>query len=218
MNTSRYAQGYIERGMAVVPIPDNRKSPVLPGWQNLRIKLEDVPHYFNSKPQSIGILLGEPSGGLVDVDLDVPEAIALAGHFLPPTLASGRASAPISHHWYRATGAKTEKWKDTDGEMLVELRSTGCQTLVEPSIHPSGERYAWHRDGETRIEELSPEVVLRACRELATATLLARHLPPVGGRHDYALAVAGVLAAAWAAGRRDCPRDHAGGVARRWRG
>jgi hypothetical protein len=193
MNTSRYAQGYIERGMAVVPIPHKRKSPVLPKWQNLRIEVEDIPRYFNGRSQNIGISLGEPSSGLVDVDLDVPEAVKLAGHFLPPTLTSGRVSAPTSHRWYRAIGAKTEKWKDTDGEMLVELRSTGCQTIVEPSIHPNGERYGWHRGGETLIEELSPEALLRSCRELATATLFARHLPRVGGRHDYALAVTGYL-------------------------
>ena len=193
MNTSRYAQGYIERGMAVVPNPLKRKSPVLPEWQNLRIKVEEVPLYFDGKSQNIGTLLGKPSSGLVDVDLDVPEAVKIAGHFLPSTLTSGRESAPTSHRWYQAIGAKTEKWKDTDGKMLVELRSTGCQTLVEPSVHPSGERYVWHRDGEMHIEEVSPEVLLRSCRELATATLLARHLPPVGGRHDYALAVAGYL-------------------------
>ena len=193
MNMSRYAQSYIERGMAVVSIPHKRKSPVLPRWQNLRIKVEEVPRYFNGKSQNIGTLLGEPSSGLVDVDLDVPEAIALAGHFLPPTLTSGRASAPTSHRWYRSPGVKTEKWKDTDGQMLVELRSTGGQTLVEPSVHPSGERYVWHRDGETHIEELSREALIRSCRELATTTLLTRHLPPVGSRHNYALAVAGYL-------------------------
>src|SRR5215213_10244144 len=123
MNTSRYAQGYIKRRMAVVPIPHKRKSPVVLEWQNLRIKEEDVSCYFNGGSQNIGTLLGGPSSGLVDVDLDVPVAIELAGHFLPPTLTSGRASAPTSHRWYRAIGAKTEKWKDTDGEMLVELRS-----------------------------------------------------------------------------------------------
>ena len=93
MNTIRYAQGYIERGMAVVPIPHKRKSPVLPEWQNLRIKVEEVPLYFDGKSQNIGILVGKPSSGVVDVDLDVPEAVKIAGHFLPSTLTSGRESA-----------------------------------------------------------------------------------------------------------------------------
>lgn len=184
MNAGRYARSYLERGMAVVPVPANRKSPVLREWQNLRIGAEEVPHYFNGKPQNIGILLGEPSGGLVDVDQDVPEAVKIAWRFLPETLISGRESMPYSHRWYRVAGAETEKWKDTDGKMLLELRSTGCQTLVEPSIHPEGERYVWHRDGGVGITKLPAEELLGACRELATATLIARHLPPVGGRHD----------------------------------
>jgi hypothetical protein len=94
LNISKYAKGYVKRNMAIVPIPAERKSPVLPGWQNLRIGLEEIPRYFNGKPQNIGVLLGEPSGGLVDVDLDVPDAAKIAERFLPKTLASGRKSAP----------------------------------------------------------------------------------------------------------------------------
>src|SRR5215213_692428 len=133
MSTQEYVRRYLDRGLTVVPIPAGKKGPVLTNWHNLRIPPEDIHRYFNGKPQNIGILLGESSGGLVDVDLDVEEAAKIAGRFLPPTLTSGRESAPDSHWWYRAAGAKTEKWKDTDGKMLVELRSTGCQTVVEPS-------------------------------------------------------------------------------------
>jgi DNA-binding transcriptional ArsR family regulator len=80
----------------------------------------------------------------------------------------------------------------------VELRSTGCQTLVEPSTHPEGDRYLWHHEadsarGRPRITEAEPEHLAHACRSLATAALIARRLPPVGGRHDFALALAGFL-------------------------
>ena len=44
-----------------------------------------LPEYFNGAEQNIGVLLGDPSGHTVDVDLDCPEALALAGWFLPPT-------------------------------------------------------------------------------------------------------------------------------------
>src|SRR4051794_16710600 len=193
MSTREFAKKYLDRNLAVIPIPAGQKGPVLPDWQKLRIQPEDVPQYFNGKPQNLGVLLGEPSGGLVDVDLDVPEATTIAGRFLPPTLTSGRESAPDSHWWYRAPGTVTDKWKDTDGKMLVEVRSTGCQTLVEPSVHPDGEGYLWQRASDLGIADSSPEDLGRACRQLATAVLLARHLPPVGGRHDYAMAVAGYL-------------------------
>ncbi len=31
--------------------------------------------------------------------------------------------------------------------MLIELRSTGCQTIAPPSLHPSGEVVRWETDG-----------------------------------------------------------------------
>jgi hypothetical protein len=192
LSTTKYAKSYINKGMAVVPVPANNKRPVLSGWQILRIGLEEIPHYFNSKPQNIGVLLGEPSGWLVDVDLDVPEAVSCAPYFLPKSLKSGRESSLGSHWWYRSEGASTEKFKDADGATLLELRSTGCQTVVEPSVHPEGDRYLW--EGGTReIAEAAPKELLRRCKLLATATVVARALPPVGGRHDFALALAGFL-------------------------
>jgi hypothetical protein len=225
MSTREYAKSYLDQNLAIIPIPAGKKGPVLPDWQKLRIQLEDVPQFFNGKALNIGILLGEPSGGLVDVDLDVEEAVKIAGRFLPPTLTSGRENTPRTHWWFRAPAAETEKWKDTDGRMLVELRSTGCQTVVEPSVHPEGDHYLWHRGSESSIADTSAEDLSRACRELATAVLIARHLPPVGGRHDYAMALAGyllrprrldektvlkIMLAAWHAGgadSRDAIRD-----------
>jgi hypothetical protein len=79
-----------------------------------------------------------------------------------------------------------------NGEVLVEVRSTGAQTLVAPSVHPSGERVVWH-DTDPEICETEAGELLRQVRELATTALIARHIPPAGGRHDFALAVAGFL-------------------------
>jgi hypothetical protein len=41
--------------------------------------------------------------------------------------------------------------------------------------------------------EVDPGELEERCTELATATVVARHLPPVGGRHEYAMAVIGFL-------------------------
>lgn len=192
----RLAGRYISRGLSPIPIPLGRKNPEIRSWQNLRITAENVGEYFNGRPQNIGILLGGPSRGATDVDQDVKEAVALAPRFLPKTLESGRENAPHTHRWYRAPGAKNERYKDLDGQTILELRSTGCQTLVAPSEGPEGDSYLWH-DPEPGMDasmtEVEPEVLRRACNLLATATLIARHLPPVGGRHDFALALAGYL-------------------------
>ena len=59
-------------------------------------------------------------------------------------------------------------------------------------MHPDGDRYRWH--GKlTEIAKANPAELNRAINEWATALLLAIHMPPVGSRHDYALAAAGFL-------------------------
>jgi len=196
--TADAAARYIERGLAVVPVPPRSKNPGRSGWERLRITLEEVPRYFDNG-QNIGIHLGEPSGWRVDVDLDAPEIRQVAGRFLAPTLTSGRASAPHSHWWYVCPGAEHQTFTDLNGEMLLELRSTGHHTLVWPSVHPSGEEITW--SGTDQPHEIGAEELTRSCRELASAALIARCLPPPkdkrtgagGGRHNIALALAGFM-------------------------
>ena len=189
--TLEAAIAYTRLGVRVVPVPHARKGPTLDGWQTFRLAESDLPRYFNGAPQNIGALNGAPSGDLIDADIDAPEALALAG-WLPATgRTSGRASTPESHRWYRAPGIETTQYKDTDGAMLVELRSTGSQTLIPPSVHPSGEAYAWGREGTaTRLEA---GTLRQAVARVAAGALLARHWPAQGGRHDAALALAGAL-------------------------
>ena len=194
----RAAAALIRRGVAVIPVPAGEKNPGRPGWEALRIIEEEIPGYWTNG-QNIGLLCGKPSGDRVDVDLDPDEAVKIAGRFLSPTLTSGRKSRPHSHWWYVSAGAESCDWKDTDGSKLVELRSTGRQTLVAPSTHPDGDEYVWHSETGLKMVEVGAVELTRRLRELATATLIARHLPPIrtgregGGRHDYALALAGFL-------------------------
>src|SRR5829696_1980661 len=201
MSSAKAAARYIERGWAPVPMPARQKGPRIADWQRLRLSLEDVPRYFNNG-QNVGIINGQASGGLVTVDLDRPEAVALAGRFLKPTLVSGRESVPDGHWWYISPSLEHREFegipKSVSEGTILELRSTDHQTVVEPSIHPSGERYRWSRSGleplETGAEELT-----NAGQHLATAALIACHLPESkergggGGRHHYALALAGYL-------------------------
>lgn len=193
------ARDLLARGWRVVPVPFRTKAPVLDAWQTLRLDLDDLPRYFDGAPSNLGVLLGEPSGHLVDVDLDAPEAVALADAFLPLTRSVfGRASKPRSHREY-VCEIPTEKFADVDkGEgdtaMLVEIRSTGGQTVFPGSIHPSGEAIEWAEDGEGAQVEAAE--LRRAVVHLACACMLARHWPGAGIRHEAALAAAGFLARA----------------------
>ncbi len=191
--TVKYAEEYLRRGFAPIPVPLGQKNPGYEGWNETPPTPEELGPIFGDEPVNIGLLLGDPSRGLTDTDLDVPEAVAIAPAFLPSTVASGRENNPRSHRFYISPGAKTVKYKDVNREMLLELRSDGHQTLVAPSVHPDGDRYLWDlRDG-SEPTYVSPEELVEMCNKVATATLIARHLPPVGGRHDYAMALAGYL-------------------------
>jgi antirestriction protein ArdC len=167
------ARGYIRRGFAPVPVPPGMKAPAKRNWQDLRMTETTAPHAFH-RAGNIGLLLGEPSGHLVDVDLDCQEARDLADRFLPPTDAiTGRPSSPRSHRWYIAEGAETHQRRDpTDRSSIVEIRSTGAQTLVGPSVHPSGEPY-------DRLDAQPAEVdaaILRECvDQLADEVIRMRH-------------------------------------------
>lgn len=201
MSSASAALRYVQGGVCVIPVPPREKSPGRRGWEDLRITAEDIPSYFTNG-QNVGVHTGEPSGWFVDVDLDTPEARKIAGRFLPTTLTSGRPSSPDSHWWYYAENAEYRTFSDLapNGEVLLELRSNGHHTLVYPSVHPSGERITWSESG-LETHRMDAGELLEACRKLAAATLIARHLPELkdkrtnagGGRHNLALALAGFL-------------------------
>src|SRR6185437_10686962 len=108
------ARDYTRRGWRVVPVRPGGKGVTLSGWQHLRLAEKDLPRWFRgTTPHNIGILTGAPSGGLVDVDCDAPEAREAAAELLPPTgLISGRASSPASHYWYQIGAAVLVRMSD----------------------------------------------------------------------------------------------------------
>src|SRR5439155_1031743 len=167
--------------------------PVVKEWQSLRLTEETVSKYFNGEPQNLGILLGDASNGLIDIDLDCAQAMALAATFLPPTgLIFGRTSKPASHYEYQVTeGIDTKKFLEPGGSMLVELRANGCQTIFPPSTHPSGEHVRHDSAEEPALVE--GEVLRTAVARLAAAALIARHWPNRGARQHTALALGGAL-------------------------
>src|SRR5215469_9119765 len=102
MSTLEAALDYHRRGWRVVPISNGFKKPVIDGWPNLTFSAADMHRHFRDD-QNIGIRLGAASGCLVDIDLDCPEALAIADLYLPVTEAKfGRQSKPLSHRLYCA--------------------------------------------------------------------------------------------------------------------
>ncbi len=160
MTVLDHARRLTRRGWRLVPIPFRSKNPGQKGWQQLRLTEEMLPLHFNGHPQNVGLLTGEPSGFVVDVDLDHPLAVQLADEYLPPTPAVfGRKGKPRSHRLYRVTSPTNSKQhKSKSAGMLVELRSTGMQTVIPPSVHESGEEITWE-DEDAEPAEIDPDVL-----------------------------------------------------------
>lgn len=190
VSTLGIAREYIKRGWQPIPVPQKEKAPRIPGWQHLRLNVEDLPQHFNNG-QNVGVLLGEPSNWLIDVDLDCDEALQVAERFLPKTGATfGRMSKPKSHWLYYCPNAKTNRF-EWQGETLVEIRSTGGQTVFPPSVHPSGECVRWDEDGDPAPVDFA--TLKRAVAKLASCVLLSRYYPAKGSRQFAAMALSGWL-------------------------
>lgn len=184
-----FATDYLGRGWQPLPVPFGGKNPNFNSWQNFTTSENDLPKHFNGRPQNMGVLLGSKSNGLTDIDLDSPEAIKIADFFLPKTEAVfGRKSKPRSHRLYISDFPKTEKFEL--GETIVEIRSTGGQTIFPPSVHECGEPVEWHSNEKPeRIEaaELRCAVAL-----LASACVISKFWLD-GVRHDLSLAISGAF-------------------------
>jgi hypothetical protein len=192
-----YARKYRRRHWKVVPVRPKEKVPRRKEWQKERIKESKISKFFHEE-DNIGILWGEPSHGLVDVDLDCDEAVALAPSFLPKTdRVYGRKTRRASHYLYESKDAETIKFNDPDhepsdleGVCLLELRSTGLQSIVPPSIHPNRERIRWEKRGDPA--RVSCEKLRICLGQLASAVLLVRKWKK-GNRNDIVLPLSGAL-------------------------
>jgi Primase C terminal 2 (PriCT-2)/Bifunctional DNA primase/polymerase, N-terminal len=167
---------YRRRGWALVPIARGEKCPRRNNWETREFAPRDFPPGGN-----VGLILGPRSDEICDVDLDCSEALELADFYLLPTRAIfGRASKRRSHRLYVALGTAFASFADPQSQKtLLELRARGAtggehQTIIPPSIHPTGEPVEW--DGPV----IAPGVVdaarlHRRCAFMAMACLLLRY-------------------------------------------
>jgi putative DNA primase/helicase len=184
---------YFDKGFAPIPIPFQSKAPVIDGWTQLRLTSENCQTYFNGTPLNIGILTGEPSGGLVDVDLDSAEAVRFGPRFLPATACVfGHASKRKSHWLYRTPDVKSIRTFTSTG-MIVEVRGNGHCTIFPGSVHPSGEFIEFESPNDFLPARSTWRDLERAATKIAIASVLSRHWTATH-RHQLALAMAATLA------------------------
>ncbi|MBV5336486.1 MAG: bifunctional DNA primase/polymerase, partial [Deltaproteobacteria bacterium] len=189
------ARGYLSRGWQITPVMPGGKQPLNKGWQKNDVTEPMISELFRDHT-NIGIRLGTPSGGLVDVDIDSATCLRLTD-LLPPTgLTHGRSSKKRSHFWYQIDGnpPQTIQFKHpVTGGMLIEIRSTGGQTVVPPSHYQIGgkkEKLTWDEFGSPG-QITSDELRVNVSR-IAAIALVADEWKS-GSRHLKALALSGVL-------------------------
>jgi predicted P-loop ATPase len=137
------------------------KHPYLPAWQKkVYATPDDVRDALAAKkapqPANIGLVLGEQLDGQYLVAIDADDAARLAAlesalGALPETLTS-RSGGGGSHRIYcLGKGQDAARLRNRNGLRLegeqptpgVDVKVAGGQVVVCPSMHASGERYAW---------------------------------------------------------------------------
>lgn len=204
------------RGYTPIPIDDNAKVPRVQGWQKMHWDSEEqlveaFDDWGENGKSNVAVLLGKPSSNLTDVDIDHPKADRLRDYFLPATPAmSGRASRRRSHYWYIVVPSDEGKFPGTRqhlmprtedgkrGEVTIEYRSTGAQTVLPGSIHPSGEAYEWDErygpwGGEDGPAVVNAQVLAVQVALVGLGAVLIDNWPSQGTRHEAYVALAGAL-------------------------
>lgn len=192
-------RAYLDSGLMLVPEVSGTIRPRNSGWQTATINESNFAENFPSaEAWNVGFRTGAEGNGFHDVDLDCPEAVGLAPHFLPETgWIFGRPSNPRSHWVYKAAegSAQTKRLTGPEGDVLVELRGDRSKTTAPPSYKAEpNEHVRWDVfDRENGPAEVSLEELKKAVALLAIACILVRAYPAAGARHGFILALAGGL-------------------------
>lgn len=187
---------YARRGFQLVYYPTRQKGPTgseAIGWTTRQYKIEDWDG------ENVGVKLGTeitPGRYLVDIDFDWPGGLVLAKRLLPATgFGFGRAGR-ITHAFYTVSQpVPSKQFIDVSGRTLVELRcrkvdnSVGLQTMVPPSVHPSGEVLELRSGHDIAHDDELPRHLLL----YAIASAFLFHLPEKGFNHVVRMGFAGFL-------------------------
>lgn len=185
------AKYWLEKNVYTVPLRSRSKRPKSTNWPHLRLVEDDLKNGAFKPGDNIGALWGDASDHATDVDLDMEEAIWVAEYILPETFIYGRTGKERSHYVYRAVGAETRKWQVQELGTIVEIRSTGAQSVIPPSRHPEGGIY--YTDEDVDFTQLTKLDLERYCDEIAVAAIFVHYYPEAGSRHDFVHACTGAL-------------------------
>lgn len=201
------AQRYLARGWCVVPLRARDKRPLI-AWEPLqtaRPSPQQVADWFSRWPDAnIGIVTGEISN-LVVLDIDPKHGgdaslARLERRYGPlPDTIEAITGGGGRHLYFAHPGGWTRN--RTGLAQGIDLRGDGGYIVAPPSIHPSGQPYAWalgHSPEESALAALPRWLLLpsggaRARRTLADWRQLVHEGVPEGQRNSTIASLAGHL-------------------------
>ena len=132
----------LEYGAACVRVAPRDKRPLGMAWHTLATTVAEIIDEWLDTGHNLGILLG--TANLIDVEFDDEagrQVLAARGllDIETPTWASGRGE----HRLFRLAGELPAMgWRKVGG---AEIRLGGkpAQSVLPPSLHPSGRAYSW---------------------------------------------------------------------------
>jgi predicted P-loop ATPase len=151
------ALDYAARGWAVFPLKERDKVPAVAGGFKVATTDEDeIDGAWEHRPAlNVGIATGSMSGGLIVIDLDVHEERGEDGadalwewereHGELPETVSAKTGSGGVHLYYQAN---TPISSSVNTALGVDVRAEGGYVVAPPSVHPSGQPYAWDNSPE----------------------------------------------------------------------
>lgn len=204
----RAAIEYRVWGWKPFPLPPGTKKAASSWPAEAERPFAQLQHEFTPL-SNVGVALGKTSGGLVDVDLDWPEARELAPHVFPNLPAFGRSGQRPGHLLAICSdpqniarldfrGPKEQEalgLAKGDKAMVCEVRGDGHYTVFPPSVYDNGDESVWHDCEHVRsLPNWTWEAITKRAGLLAFLSVVLRRYPRVqGNRDDVCMALAGAL-------------------------
>lgn len=153
---AQFAWKFIERGISVVPIAPGTKKPGQwsqeHGWRGMsdwtrfanRLPSEiELEHWEKWPDAGIGVVLGPVSNLMcLDKDYDIPNGGDQALLAIIPYSPIAKKGEKGWTRFYQFNGEQSCSF-DVGGVRVLDVLADGRQTVVPPTMHPSGCSYVW---------------------------------------------------------------------------
>lgn len=192
--TLEWALYYADHGYRVIPIRPGQKRPPITAWQDAATTQTGViTTWFSGiyADHGLGIVTGENDEGwryfVLDIDIKDDNSGTLTiqqleqRHGPLPTTVEATSGSGGRHLFYRLADHHLMPGNGA-GRYLgpgVDIRGHNAQVLVEPSLHPNGNRYRWledHAIGEIDIA-YAPDWLITLLNPDTATTPLDRATP-----------------------------------------